>query len=398
MKILGHLFYTLVLATAIGCGMAATPAVAAKHATRPTPTPAATAPALQRGVNLSHWLQFGGRQPVVAADMAMIKSAGFDHVRIPFDPALLGWNPDAATPTLYWTALDQAVNLALQANLAVIIDFHAQEALRDRIETQSAVQTAFLDLWQQIASHYAARPVASLAFELLNEPQYYGSGGAARWDALQQQALWRVRQAAPGHLVLLSGTQGGSIAGLLTMAQIKDDNVRYLFHFYDSMLFTHLNAPWEPFLSGPAGMITNLIYPARNALRQVKVLPNADPTIAMAAVNQYVTENWGPRVIKQTLAQAQNWAAQRGVSLICNEFGVLRVGPDAMSRNAWLNDTRSALEGLGIGWSVWDYADVFGIATANPGWPTGDHSVVPADPLNPRRTFDPGILATLGLK
>lgn len=55
----------------------------------------AALPSLARGVNLSHWLTYQGRQPVVQADMAMIRQAGFDHVRIPFDPVFLGWQPDA---------------------------------------------------------------------------------------------------------------------------------------------------------------------------------------------------------------------------------------------------------------------------------------------------------------
>ncbi|WP_295458803.1 cellulase family glycosylhydrolase, partial [uncultured Thiodictyon sp.] len=176
---------------------------------------AASTPALQRGVNLSHWLQYWGRQPVVAADMAMIKKAGFDHVRIPFNPEALGWNPDATTPTTDWTALDQAMNLALQAQLAVILDFHPESELHNRIETQDSVQQAFLDFWQQMARHYAASPVSEVAFEILNEPQYYQDDGGARWNAVQQQALLRVRQSAPSHLVLLSGNRGGSIAGLL---------------------------------------------------------------------------------------------------------------------------------------------------------------------------------------
>ena len=94
---------------------------------------------LKRGINLSHWLQYDGRQPIVAADMVMIRQAGFDHVRIPFDPLHLGWNPDIASaaatarPTLDFTPLDQAVNLALQADLAVILDFHPEAPLRHRI-------------------------------------------------------------------------------------------------------------------------------------------------------------------------------------------------------------------------------------------------------------------------
>ncbi|MBY0395663.1 MAG: glycoside hydrolase, partial [Thermoleophilia bacterium] len=53
------------------------------------------APRLARGVNLSHWWSrpFERDKPpeqiVTDADLAEIKRAGFTHVRIPVDPALL---------------------------------------------------------------------------------------------------------------------------------------------------------------------------------------------------------------------------------------------------------------------------------------------------------------------
>jgi len=44
----------------------------------------------RRGVNLSHWLSWEGRQPVVEADVRMIRTAGFGHVRLPLEPAFIG--------------------------------------------------------------------------------------------------------------------------------------------------------------------------------------------------------------------------------------------------------------------------------------------------------------------
>ena len=360
-----------------------------------------TTPLLKRGVNLGHWLQYWGRQPVVAADMIAIQTAGFDHVRIPFDPVrYLGWNPDATPPTVYWTGLDQAVDLALQANLEVILDFHPEIEIYRRMEQETSVQQAFVNLWGQISIHYANRPVSQVAFELLNEPGFWDADGAARWSALQQQALNRVRQAAPSHLVLLTGNQGGTIAGLVQMTAIDDPNVRYVFHYYEPMLFTHLNAPWNPFLTLPQGMITNLAYPAKNALNQVKLLPNAGKPAAMAAVNQYVSERWDAALVKQKISSASTWAKQQNVTLICTEFGVFRYGPDAKSRQAWLTDVRSALESLGIGWTIWDYTDMFAAAIPTNGktTPASMPAIVPVDPQNPHRVFDKAILEALGLK
>lgn len=357
-------------------------------------------PDLKRGVNLSHWLQYEGRQPVVAADMAMIRKAGFDHVRVPFNPLYLGWNPDAAPEQQsQWnlTALDRAVDLAIQADLTVILDFHPDQKFHQRLETEDRVQAAFLNFWQRLALRYAKYPASRVVFELLNEPQYYQEDGAARWDRLQAQALARVREAAPDHLVLLSGTHGGSLTGLQLLTPIPERRVHYVFHFYAPMLFTHLNAPWEPYLSRPEGMLTGLSYPAKHALDQVRLLPSANRAIAWAAVTQYLWQDWGPRRIQQEIAQAATWATAHSITLICTEFGALRQGPDILSRQRWLADTRAALESAKIAWTIWDYADMFGIATATGGVLQADRAIVPNDPERPDREFDRKVLQALGL-
>ncbi|MBL8258935.1 MAG: cellulase family glycosylhydrolase [Candidatus Competibacteraceae bacterium] len=363
------------------------------------------APPLRRGVNLSHWLQYEGRQPVTAADLAAIYRAGFDHVRLPFDPERLGWNPDAqggvadSWPGL--VELDQAIDLALAAKLAVILDFHPESALRDRIETDPRTGKAFLQAWRALAARYAKRPVEQLAFAPLNEPQFYSFDGARRWRRLQAAVVGAIRQQAPSHWILLSGTRGSSIAGLRLMAPLTDPKVRYVFHFYEPMLFTHLNAPWEPFKSGPQGMVAGLKYGVDRpqALAAARPLPGADAKTANAAIQEYAAEEWNARRIAAEIDKASAWAKEHNVKLVCTEFGIFRDATDAASRNLWLRDVRVALENAGIGWSVWDYADFFGIATATGQVAkTADGAPIPGDPKNPTRQFDADALAALGLK
>lgn len=360
-------------------------------------------PPLRRGVNLSHWLQYQGRQPIAAADLKAIRQSGFDHVRLPFDPERLGWKPDAqgadAWPGL--VELDQAIDLALGADLAVILDFHPESALRDRIETDGQTAKAFVQAWRALAARYAKRPVERVAFAPLNEPQYYSFDGARRWRRLQGDVVGAIRQQAPSHWILLSGTRGSSIAGLRLMTPLTDPKVRYVFHFYEPMLFTHLNAPWEPFQSGPQGMVAGLKYGADPAqtLAAARARPGADAKIANAAIEEYVAERWSAKRIAEEIDKASAWAKEHNVKLVCTEFGIFRDATDAASRNLWLHDVRVALENAEIGWSVWDYADFFGIATATGQVAkTADGAPIPGDPKNPTRQFDADALAALGLK
>ncbi len=369
------------------------------------PSPA-TLPNLQRGVNLSHWLTYYGRQPIVQADMTRIASAGFDHVRINFDPGLLGWNPDsrsnsASLPQI--SKLDNAVNMALQAGLVAVLDFHPSATLKQRIEKETSVQSAFINLWGTLAKRYKSRPQDKLVYEILNEPQYWDGTGPKPWFELRNRALASIRKQDPGHLVLLSGSYGGGLRGLLEDQPVNDPAVAHTIHYYEPYLFTHLGAPWEPHLSRPEGMFTGLAYPASSSTWESLTLkPGVNEAVVRAAFDEYKDQNWGYDRILQDLTLIQNWAATNKAKVICNEFGVVRIHPtpvtDPAYRSAWLRDMRNALSAKGLGWTVWDYADIFGIAVATGNtYLSSDGAVIPSDTNNPVREWNPGDLEALGM-
>lgn len=373
----------------------------------------AALPTLSRGVNLSHWLTYQDRQPVVQDDMALIRKAGFDHVRIPFDPGLLGWNPDApgkkssTLPDI--SRLDAAVDLAINSGLVAVLDFHPAETLKKRIETEPNVQNAFVNLWGNLASRYRNRPVDKLVFEVLNEPQYWEVNSPAAWQSLRGNALAAIRKQDKVHLVLLSGRLGGGLQGLLEEPTVNDPAVAYTVHYYDPMLFTHLGAPWDPFISGVQGMITGLLYPPSTNkwtidssgnwldLGNIQLKPNADWKIVKEALNAYLP--WGPVSIANDLQKVQQWSAEHSqAKVVCNEFGALLPGNDPTSRSAWLKDVRVELEKLGFGWAVWDYTDLFGIAyPTGEAYLSGEGVLVPVNISRPARQFRASDLSALGL-
>ena len=75
---------------------------------------------------------------------------------------------------------------------------------------------------------------------------------------------------------------------------------------------------------------------------------------------------------------AAAWAAKYQVPLICNEFGTFRNFAPPADRAVWIGDMRATLEKYGIGWTMWDYAGGFGVATKQNGHPTADAAVVKA--------------------
>ena len=106
------------------------------------------------------------------------------------------------------------------------------------------------------------------------------------------------------------------------------------------------------------------------------------------AINDYKAEEWGYARILKDIERVATWAAAHQVSVICNEFGIARIAVEQKTRAAWLHDVSTALESLKMGWTVWDYADVFGIsALLKDQRLTADGVEVPMNGQPPHRQF-----------
>ncbi len=99
------------------------------------------------------------------------------------------------------------------------------------------------------------------------------------------------------------------------------------------------------------------------------------------ALIRYGTDHWDAARIDAEITQVAEWARQRGVPVVCNEFGVYRDYADPQDREAWIHDVRTALERQGMGWAMWDYSGSFGVVTKKDG----------------RNVPDEGTLRALGL-
>jgi hypothetical protein len=166
------------------------------------------------------------------------------------------------------------------------------------------------------------------------------------------------------------------------------------------MLVTHLGATWEPFTKRAEGMFEGIRYPSYlTRLSEIHLLPGASIDVVSKAVSAYMGQDWDRDRIDELIAPVAKWAREKKLRLLCGEFGALRVRLDPTSRNRWLSDVRQTLEQANIGWSVWDYADVFGIAGPAPG--SGrqlrDGAVVPLSVAAPVRVLDSNALQSLGM-
>lgn len=330
-------------------------------------TGAHAAPPLKRGVNIAKWFNLDGTEVITSGDLTMLKSLGFDHVRVPVDPQLLGWQPDAPEPDLPGlTRLDQGIQAILDAKLDVILDLHLSDALMARLGKQPELEDRLVRLWRRLAEHY--RPISAdrLVFEVLNEPAFVNQ--AHRWQAFARLLVTGVRSSAPDHTIILSGAAGGGIEGLLAFTPVEDPKVIYSFHFYLPYLFTHQGADWQVPPDPVLGYVGNVAYPSSMAkVNAISIDPGASWERVTWAIGRYMAEGWDKQRLAKEVDRVVKWrnshtAAGQPVKVICTEYGVYRARSDAASRRRWLGDVAEVLETAGIGWTVWEYSTYFAIA------------------------------------
>ena len=333
-------------------------------------------PTLHRGINLAAWLANAPRQPLYERDFYHLAEAGFDHIRLPFNPEQFGFalRPSAPdTVSIDLDALDRAVDLALKHKLAVIIDLHPLSRFMQTLENNDWAEEQVIRLWTHIARHFRKVSPQKLAFGLLNEPQYYHKN--SRYQGFVARLAAAVRAVAPDHALVVGATEGSSIEGLQLLQPLEDTNIIYDFHFYEPYMVTHQGIHMG-FEKKMLRYFRRLPYPAALVDRRADFYAPiaAKPAQAQAELQEYVDAQWNYDHIASRIKLAAAWAEQHKVRLVCGEFGVLRNHIDKQSRYRWIADTRRALDTYKIGWELWDYSDLAGIAV-----PVGETSTDPVD-------------------
>jgi endoglucanase len=314
---------------------------------------------LRRGINLSEWFAqvYDPRGYtkehlvgwVTADDIALIKSMGFDHVRLSINPEpMMHHNEADRIPADYLGYLDGAVKMILDHGLAVILDMHPDSDFKAKLVQRDDEVEQFSDFWRALARHYSTYDPEMVYFEMLNEPEFRDR---YRWAGVQAKLAVAIRDGAPKHTIIAAGANWSDIDDLLELTPLSDPNVIYNFHFYDPHTFTHQGATWG---ENYWHFETKLAYPAEMQNAEQVALEQPD-RLNRVRVLRYALDHWDANRIAVEIGQAAEWAKHWNVPLTCNEFGVYRKDSDPQDRARWIHDVRATLERDGIGWNMWDY-------------------------------------------
>jgi endoglucanase len=347
--------------------------------------PASRLARLRRGINTSGWFaQVYDKRGytkehfqswTTAEDIALIKSMGFDHVRLSVDPQpIMANHRPEEIPAEYLGYLDTAVKMVLDQGLAVVIDLHPDSEFKARLAKDDSFVQEFADFWRVLARHYSTWDAERVFFEILNEPEM---SDRYRWYGVQAKLAAAIREGAPPHTMIAAGARWSDDDDLVFIEPLRDPNVIYNFHFYEPHIFTHQGATWSSYFWH---WVKGLHYPS-SPESAAKVAAGVPDAVDRLAVIRYGEDHWDAARIDAEITQVAEWARQRGVPVVCNEFGVYRDYADPKDREAWIHDVRTALERHGMGWAMWDYSGSFGVVTKKDG----------------RNVPDEGTLRALGL-
>jgi endoglucanase len=343
--------------------------------------PAARLAHIRHGINLSEWFaqvydpkgytKEHFETWTTSTDIALIKSLGFDHVRLSVNPQpIMDANRHGGRDE-YFGYLDAAVKIILDAGLAVEIDMHPESEFKARLAKEDDFVERFADFWRTTAQHYSSWAPDRVFFEILNEPEMHDP---YRWIGVEAKLAAAIRQGAPAHTILAPGASWDNDDDMIRLEPLRDPNVIYVFHFYEPHIFTHQGATWGAYYWH---WLKGLHYPSNpeNAAQVAAAVP--EPVYRLSVI-RYGQDHWNASRVDAEINQAADWAKQNNVPLVCNEFGVFRIFSDPRDREAWIKDVRTSLERRNIGWAMWDYSGSFGVVTKKEGQATPDEVTVRA--------------------
>src|SRR5262245_44596928 len=275
----------------------------------------ANGPTLQRGLNLSHWFaqvrtpQGFIREHLIthttAADLALIRRLGFDHVRLSIDPATISAPGNVDIVQLdRLHELERAIQMIIDSGLVAVIDIHPTSDFKMALERDNDRVARFADFWHDLAGRFAALPVERVVLEILNEPQFQDR---YRWSGVQAKLLASIRQATPRHTVIVSGHGWASSEELLSLESLGDAKVIYNFHFYLPHIFTHQGATWGRALWQQLAAVP---YPS-SPDNVAPVAGGLTDDVSKLLVTRYGYEQWNQARVRAEIQQVAHWATQR---------------------------------------------------------------------------------------
>jgi endoglucanase len=289
------------------------------------------------------WIFGDARQPPSEPDeraLDFIAKRGFDFVRIPCNYWFWTTDFDYFHPNETILAyLDLYLEACKQRGLHMNLNLHRapgycinwNNAEKHNLWKDQEAQDAFTFLWELFAKRYKGVPNEQISFDLLNEPPSVGDFGMTR--EIHAQVMRRVAAAIraidPEREIVIDGLGAGNIA----MPELADLGVIHSTRGYQPSPVSHWGATWwTGWNVAPAP-----IYPG----------------------TEWEGKVWDKETLKAHYAPWREVEAQ-GVKVHIGEFGCYNQTQNDVALR-WFKDLLSIFREYKWGYSLWGFADPFGI-------------------------------------
>lgn len=388
----------------------------------------ATAFTMKRGLNLEMWTTWPKperwdedavldnfpewRHGTGPGNLERIRTAGFDFVRMPVDPAIFLEDASEKRVTTLIVQTLRTVGMLHKAGLKVIVDFHSIPSDSRKIDTNriladEAIFTRYVQMVGRLGRALSDTDPGLTAFEPFNEPVIDCDPTLApRWPAMLKQLHLAARDAAPSHTLILSGGCWSSAYGLekVDPAAVADDNVIWTFHSYEPYVLTHQGADWTgdsmsyvEALPYPPDLLGEKTFEERLAAirKTIEVkAPRERREEMLIGFNEMAggVSTYGEvlAALNEPFDKAATWGKTHNIPperILLGEFGMIRreyqkkFRMPSEWRASYLKDVTEAAHKRGFPWAVWSWGGAFGITLDDK-----------------QRVLDPVILEGLGLK
>jgi hypothetical protein len=275
--------------------------------------------------------------------LGLIKSTGFDFVRMCIDPATLTTAADQTRLKNLIGQLTAGISRRLASGLLVIADLHVINRAplpgwgnRDiAIGIAGSKFQRYVAVAQELAAAIEQLDVPQrVAIELFNEPPPDSEITGDSWPIVQAPHLWRaVRAAAPRSTLLIGGSDFNSISGLTALDPLNfDNNTMYTFHGYTPPQLTlqasggifqyihALNFPPEP--SERLAIIARIKQSvgadaSLSALQKIKVIAQLTHLRRAYGIDTYFDRPQDASYIAKQIKITTDWADVKGVPRNC---------------------------------------------------------------------------------
>lgn len=327
-------------------------------------------------------------------ELARIRDMGFDFIRLTVDPGPL-LDKDGADRAEGLAVLEQSVRMATAQGLKVVFDYHlvpqveayGQAAMEGPVDAPQL--ETYRGLLTDTARMLAAVGADKVAFEPMNEPQYYPCDGWAGedWNKVMASFVASIRAVSTDLTIVATGACGGGPDGLLNLdpSGFDDGAILYSFHSYEPHSFSHQGVGDKAYLAGlPWPNAERTRAEVEAATDELMAAQGRNPLERAATMwtlggilDEYYASEQGPAQLTRRFADIVAWAEGNGIAanrIFVGEFGVVRMQPDRggatdEDRFRYVAAVRTLAEQYGMAWSLWEYSNPHGMSLIEPEGP-----------------------------